>query len=93
MADFGLVDSFHIDHGELDGLSPQECFVLGVEWSAAYALVLSDGEPTQERLIHHRNAERLTALCEKYGRFCEYIQDTDEWGRLFIGTKKGKRVR
>lgn len=28
-----LLESFQIDDGELDGLSPQECFVLGVRAS------------------------------------------------------------
>ena len=27
--DFGLIERFLIDAGQLDGMSPQECFVLG----------------------------------------------------------------
>ena len=31
MAEFGLIKSFDIDNGELDGFTPQQCFVLGYE--------------------------------------------------------------
>jgi hypothetical protein len=31
MAEFGMVRSFDIDDGQLDGLRPQEIFVLGYE--------------------------------------------------------------
>ena len=31
MASFGLFKPFGIDHGQLDGLSAQQCFVLGYE--------------------------------------------------------------
>lgn len=31
MSEFGLVKSFQIDNGELNGLTPQMCFVLGYE--------------------------------------------------------------
>ena len=29
---YSLAEPFGIDHGELDGLTPQEVFALGVEW-------------------------------------------------------------
>ena len=27
-----LIEGFDIDNGELEGLTPQECFIIGVEW-------------------------------------------------------------
>lgn len=86
MSQYALVQSFHIDHGELDGLRPQECFVLGVEWQGVY-WQLHDEKPFT-RTIHHRNSKRLVELAEKMGRFCEYSQYDETYGTLVIGTKK-----
>jgi hypothetical protein len=70
--DYGLVHSFHIDHGELDDLSPQECFTLGVEWQM-FRAQLEDGEPF-ERQVHGKNVGRLKALVADFGRTV-----TDHW--------------
>lgn len=65
MAEFGLKKSFHIDHGELDGLSPQMCFVLGYElaqldWMLRDEFVnIDDWSMT----VHVENRERIEEAC------------------------------
>lgn len=65
-ADYRCVEPFDIDHGELDGMTPQECFTLGVEWQM-FRRQMEDGEPF-ERQVHSANADRLIAMCRRNGR-------------------------
>lgn len=66
MATYGLKKSFHVDHGELDGLRSNECFVLG------YELALVDEglkRPAAiSRPIHVENRERVEEACRDSGR-------------------------
>lgn len=65
-AEFRPVEPFGVDHGELDGLTPAECFTLGVEWQmVAAAANLPDAF---ERPVHIENRERLAALLDRRGR-------------------------
>lgn len=61
-----MTESFNIDDGELDGLSPQECFVLGVEWQMVRSL--ADGDSAFKRPVHMYNRDRLIAVLESRGR-------------------------
>lgn len=66
MANFGLKKSFGIDSGELDGLSSQQCFVLGYE--------LADIDHLLERSdriykpVHADNRQRIEAACNDAAR-------------------------
>jgi hypothetical protein len=62
--DFGLLATFDIAHGELIGLSPQEAFVLGVEWCTVYILV-ERREEIRDRPIHPRNRVRVEAMLKR----------------------------
>lgn len=64
--DYHCVEPFGVDHGELDGLRPQEIFVLGVEWKAV--AVQADGDDGFERPVHVENRDRLAAILERRGR-------------------------
>lgn len=66
MAEFGLVKSFDIDNGELDGLRPKDCFVLGYELAQIDALLESGVELS--RPIHAENRERIDKSCANAGR-------------------------
>ena len=91
MPEYTLKESFHIDNGELDGLRPQECFVLGVEWAGVYGHLIGDGKDRLNMTVHHANSQRLIGLCEKHGRFCEYVRcesPLDTYGTLIVGDKK-----
>lgn len=66
MADFGLVRSFGIDNGELDGLRPKDCFVLGYEL-ACVDMELKTGEAIR-RPVHAENKDRIESELTKQGR-------------------------
>ena len=63
---WGLDKSFHVDNGELDGLNPAECFVLGYEL-AQIDYLLKSGESIQ-RPVHAKNRERIADSCHRAGR-------------------------
>ena len=64
--EWGPIRSFHIDNGELDGLRPQEIFVLG------YELAQIDDAVTRpaaiEKPVHAHNRERIVEAFEKAER-------------------------
>lgn len=82
--EWGNCESFGVDDGELDGLSPQQCFVLGVEWQQI--VMLADSGAGFEKPIHTSNMQRLGALLEQRCRsyhffaYCEY----DDWRWLKV---------
>ena len=64
--DFRLIKSFQIDNGELDGLRPQECFVLGYE--LAHIDELLKATSAIRRPIHADNQARIKSACDDAGR-------------------------
>lgn len=85
-ANFDLCEPFDIDNGELDGLTPQECFVLGVEWCQFWKL-LDDGTAF-ELTVHERNASRLQALAVRHKRDCSVHwihEDHAGWRLIRVG--------
>jgi hypothetical protein len=83
MAEFGLVESFDVDSGELDGLSPQMCFSLGVEWEI-FRQRLKSGKPFTE-IYMSPNGDRLAKLAERAGRFVEARPASDGWTKITVG--------
>ena len=62
-----LLESFEIDDGQLDGLTHQECFVLGYELSQVSHKASSD--PDEFRvLIHSENLSRVELALVKRNR-------------------------
>jgi hypothetical protein len=66
MSKFGLVKSFDIDNGELDGLRAQDCFVLGYELARVDQLLKATAEIRQP--VHADNRGRIQSSCEDAGR-------------------------
>ena len=66
MAEFGLIKSFQIDNGELDGLSAQETFVLGYELAQIDQLLKATSEI--RLLVHADNQERIRSACNDANR-------------------------
>ena len=64
-AEYDLMEPFDIDNGELDGLRPQECFVLGVEWQMCAAL--ADTGKAWGKMIHLMNLPRIEAMLNRRG--------------------------
>lgn len=60
--EFGLLKSFDIDNGELDGLTAQEIFVLG------YELAQIDSQLEQpdgiSQMVHADNQSRIEKACK-----------------------------
>ncbi len=66
MSDFGLIKSFDIDDGQLDGMTPQQCFVLGYELAAGDCLLKMSPQLSQK--VHAANKERIEKACKDAGR-------------------------
>lgn len=91
-ATWGDCEPFGIDHGELDGLTPAECFVLGVEWQMIAALA---GKPDGfTRTAHRDNQERLEAILNRRlrnYRFTFMSDDVSEtWMTLTVQPKESE---
>lgn len=93
--DFGLVESFAIDEGQLDSLSKQDCFVLGYE----LATIATKAETDSGRfssLIHASNLDRIKAALEKRGRkFRANWMAGDigeEWVQLFVEAREDQKM-
>lgn len=88
-ADFGLVKSFNIDDGQLDGLTPQHCFVLGYELADIYWMLRTGNAFT--KTVHSANADRISEACK--GRECRlqwFATDRSEtWMTLEVKQKRG----
>jgi hypothetical protein len=82
-AEFSLAEPLDIDDGSLEGLSPQECFLLGVEWQK-FRTRLSSGKPFTDRALAS-NADRITKLAERSQRFVEARPATNGWVSITVG--------
>lgn len=79
--DMTLAEDFWIDDGQLDGLTPQQCFVLGVEYETIARLLR---KPRKQffKVIHSTNERRLLRLAEKLGRKVTSRWLNDDWCEL-----------
>ncbi len=66
MASFGLIKPFDIDHGELDGLRQQDCFVLGYELAQIDQLLKQP--ESINKPVHADNNNRIKKACVESGR-------------------------
>lgn len=81
MKDFGLIEPFDTDG--LESASADLCFALGVEWEL-FRQRLKTAEPFVD-LCLSANAERLSAMARRHGRFVEYGPCCEGWSRIFVG--------
>lgn len=86
MAEFGLKIPFDIDHGELDELPRNECFVLGYEFATIMALLEAKPAADFVKLIHSRNRDRIVKQVRRLGWNYEFnfLHDdrSEEWMEL-----------
>lgn len=83
---FELIEPFDIDDGELDGLSQQECFALGFEFSYIRDLIIKY-EETGESFrtpIHSKNQNRVKAMCVRHPIIFTIIPH-DDYPLLCVG--------
>lgn len=77
---------FDIDDGQLDGLPPQQCFVLGYELAQIDSLLRSGRAFSKP--IHANNAERIEVELKR--RDCEYAMEwsaedrSEAWMQLTV---------
>lgn len=91
MAEFGLIESFGIDGDELNGMTPQQVFVLGYELAdiSRRAEFSSEGwsQPVQSA-----NADRIRRALGKRGREWRFVWPKDDrsesWVDLFVEAKR-----
>jgi hypothetical protein len=86
MAQFGLIKPFDIDHGELDELSRQQCFVLGYELAQIDFLLKQRAAICKP--VNADNSERIEKACAKSGRSyrLEWMQcdSSEAWMTLSV---------
>jgi hypothetical protein len=84
MQSFKIIESFEIDDGSLSALTPEKCFVLGVEWESFLRKLKSESSFVE--IIHTENAQRLVRLVERHGRFVEHSAFALGWTRIVVGS-------
>lgn len=84
--EFGLVESFGVDDGELDGKTPQECFVLGYEMAQVCHEVDSDPEEIN-KTVHADNIDRITAAMKKREREFQFMWPSDDVAESWVYLK------
>ena len=83
--DWGIIESFGVDNGELDGLTPAQCFTLGVEWERFYRQLLSD-EPFK-MLVNAHNCDRIQELVKKHARKHNFENQGYGWWEIIVGDR------
>jgi hypothetical protein len=82
-----LAESFDIDDNNLEHLSPQEAFALGVEW-AIFFKRLKSNEPIRDFCLAN-NSHRLEKLAERMGRSSECRSTSaPNWAEIWIGAAR-----
>lgn len=91
MTDWGLTDPFDIDDGSLDGLTPEQAFVFGVEWGMLFQSLDEEESRLVFVNIHTENAERLVRLCRRKGREPMVIDRGGGWTEIRFLTNEEAR--
>ena len=75
--DWGLAWDFGIDDGQIEGLSPQEVFVLGAECGMAwYACEVGMAHDHQ---IHAKNLPRMRSMAKTFGMVLRVKKQSEDW--------------
>lgn len=75
-------EPFGIDGDELDGLSPQQCFVIGFEFAIVHKSMMRQGLYSMP--IHPENVDRIRKAAAKRGIDIEIKAYDDNWFHLNI---------
>ena len=88
MPEWEMVEPFEIDNGELDSLSRQQAFVLGVEWARFEAGVsqLQHGNAIAFQMaVHSDNVLRCTGLAARASCHVSQVEEQGgEWVSLMV---------
>lgn len=88
--EFGLIESFNIDNGELDGLTPQEVFVLGYQLaSISVKAELHDGP--FHAVFNAANWDRIEVAMSKRDRHFNLVRMpgdlSENWCEIFVDSR------
>lgn len=91
MSDYGLIRPFQIDNGELDGLRPNEIFVLGYECCKIDELLKLPNEICE--MVHAENRDRLEWQIKKTWRDYKFTwpaaDRSESWMQLDVAPVDG----
>jgi hypothetical protein len=82
--EFEQGDSFGIDNGELDGLSPQECFVLGCEWQSVISTADQNPDRPLSFTVHASNKDRLEKAITRRSRAVRWTWPPDDQSEEWV---------
>lgn len=82
--DFHCSRPFGIDDGELDGKSPQECFVLGYETAQLDALIEHPDRIPFSKTIHSDNRARIESNLVRHSRKFKFEWPTDDRSESYL---------
>lgn len=77
-----MVEPFYIDDGELNGLSPEQIFVLGFEFGSIREKI-ERGQPFSQ-MFHSDNYDRIKAMCENRDDLNWTLHLHDDWPVLEV---------
>lgn len=83
MTKFRCIDPFDIDNGELNEISPQMIFTLGVEWQMFREQLLGK-KRRFSMMVHLENVERLKAMCNRHKCKVFEQRENDDWTSLRV---------
>lgn len=88
--EFGLEESFNIDDGQLEGMTPQEIFVLGYELGSI-SIEAEHNAENFHRLAHIDNQSRIEAALAKRERQFEvkfaHDDQSERWFEVYVKPK------
>jgi len=91
-AEFSNFESFLVDDGQLEGMTPQQCFVLGYELHSVASLAESRDDKIN-KTVHAANIERIEAFLRARGRDWNWMWPSDDvsesWVYLTILARDG----
>lgn len=80
---FEMFESFSIDNGELAGMTPQQCFVLGYELAQIHSIA-KDYRGVVDKTVHADNLERIKSALEKRSRRYEVTWPHDDVSESWV---------
>lgn len=93
--EWGLVELFGIDGGELTGLTPEQGFVLGVEWEMfrrqLLALSEAHGSVSLQAPLHDANKIRCQQMAQRSGFHVSFVDEQEFEGWTTIVVRRGRR--
>lgn len=89
--EYGLVEPFDIDNGELDSLAPNMIFTMGIEFAMTREQILSGA--AFKRTVTTQNASRIKRMCLRHKlkfKVEPWAEHPDQWTFLTVASASGE---